>query len=254
MPLGTFTPKPVNVHRTVAPGNNPESIALQQLIIKIVTDASNGSERSLQKAIGPSEIGHPCSRNVAFKVAGVAKQPSTLDPLPSVLGVAFHAWMERNLPRDEWIPESKVYVTGALYGHCDAYHIPTRTVVDWKLLGRTIHTEWTQGHVSDKYRVQAHSYGQGFVNAGYPVDRIAVAVFCRAKTLQDLYVWSEEYDPAAAQRALTRLQIIRDYVTATGASDTNRAPLMAVPATVGGECYFCSYKGSETAGMCPRSS
>lgn len=253
MTLGTFTPKKAGRRIETIAGNCPESIDLQRKIVALVTDASNGAARNLQKAIGPSEIGHPCPRNVAYKVAGVPKQPNFQDPLPSVLGVAFHTWMETHLPRDEWIPESRVHVTSTLAGHSDAYHRPTRTVVDWKLLGRTIHSDWTGGYVSDQYRVQAHSYGLGFYNAGFPVDRVAVAVFCRAKPLADLYVWSEPWDYRVAQQAIDRLEIIRSYVNATGAGEHNVMPLREIPAVAGGGCYFCPYKGDPSAGFCERS-
>ena len=253
MSLGTFNPKPAN-HKTGGPaGNNPESIALQQKIIALVTKASNTSERNLQTAIGPSEIGHPCPRKIAYKLAGVRENNRFQDPLPSVLGVAFHAWMEVNLPRDEWIPEQRVNVDGVeLYGHSDAYHRPTGTVVDWKMLGRTMHQQWLGGYTNDTYRVQAHSYGQGFHNMGLPVNRVAVAVFCRAKTLQDLYVWSEPWDPEVARRAIERLGIIRTYVETSGASDSHRQPLTMVPAVAGDGCYFCLHGGKTTDGKCDK--
>lgn len=254
MTLGTFSPKPVNVKSRIgAPSSNSlEGEALRQRIIKLVTDASNGAARSLQKAIGPSEFGHPCTRQVAFKVAGVPKNPDYRDPMPSILGTAFHTWMETHLPRDEWIPEQRVNVSEGLDGHSDAYHIPTRTVVDWKLLGNTAHRDYSGGYVSTQYNIQRHSYGLGFARAGYPVERVALAIFGRAKTLQDLYVDSVVWDPAVAQRAVDRLEIVRNYVATTGASATNRAPLLAIEPTVS-DCYFCPYKGQATSGLCPDS-
>lgn len=251
--VGTFTPKALNTkthHQSYA--SDPMAEALRQRIIKMMTDASNGNARNLQKAIGPSEIGHPCPRTVAYKVAGVDKQPSWNDPLPSIMGVAMHSWMETILPADEWIPERKVHVTGTLSGSSDAYHIPTRTVVDWKFLGRTQHTKWLGGYTSEQYRVQAHSYGQGFVNAGYPVDRVSVAVFCRAKPLADLFVWAEPWDPDCARRAIERLEILRTYVAASGASNDHRVPLLQVPAVSGDSCFFCPFKGSALKGLCDR--
>lgn len=255
MSFGAFTPKPAGGRQTGGPGgNNPESEALRLKIIKLMTDASNGSARSLQTAIGPSEIGHPCPRKVAYKLANVRENTSYQDPFPSIMGVAMHAWMEENLPRDEWIPEQRVNADGReLFGHSDAYHKPTRTVVDWKFLGSTMHRQWLGGYVNSTYQVQAHSYGQGFVNMGYPVDRVAVAVFCRAKTLQDLYVWSEPWDPAIAHRAFERMDILKTYIAASGASDTNRAPLLEIPAVAGDGCYFCMHKGKPGDGQCDRS-
>lgn len=251
--LGTFSPKPAGKFGPVGKtSNNPESEALRQKIIKLMTDASHNSERSLQKAIGPSEYGHPCARQVAYKVAGVQEQPDYQDPMPSIIGVACHAWMEENLPRDEWIPEHKVNVSDTLAGHSDAYHIPTRTVVDWKFLGATQHQAWTKDYVSEQYRIQAHSYGQGFTNAGYPVDRVADAIFCRSKSLQHLFVWSEAWDPAIAQTALNRLGKIRMYVASSGAGDTNRGPILDINPTAGDTCFFCRYKGTSAQGYCDR--
>jgi hypothetical protein len=251
--IGSFNPKPVKTRsHNQSYASDPQAEALRQKIIKLMTDASNNSARSLQKAIGPSEIGHACPRNVAYKVAGVTENPSYLDPMPSILGVAFHAWMEQQLPADEWIPEQRVHVTDTLSGHSDAYHIPTRTVVDWKLLGRTQHQEWLGGYTKEQYELQADCYGLGFVNAGYPVDRVAVAVFCRARPLQDLFLWSRPWNPDNARRALERLEIVRNYVAASGASDTNRAAILKVPAVAGDSCYFCSYKGTSLQGLCDR--
>jgi len=256
MPLATFTPKASNAKGPTGPdGNNPESIAMKQRIVTMVRNSSDNNPRNLQKAIGPSEVGHPCPRQVAMKVAGVTPNPSWLDPMPSILGVAFHAWMEENLDRREWIPEHKVHVDGrGLWGHSDAYHIPTRTVVDWKLLGATMWRDWTGGYVNQTYKVQAHSYGKGFLRAGYPVDRVAVAVFCRAKSLNDLFVWSEAWDESIADQALLRLEAIKTYVNGTGASDTNRAPLLAIDAVAGDGCYFCPFKGQLANGRCDRAS
>lgn len=251
--IGAFNPKPVHTkNHGQSYATDAKAEALRQNIIHFVTEAAKNSDRSLQKAIGPSEIGSPCPREVAYKVAGVEKQPDYQDPFPSILGVAFHAWMETRLPAGEWIPEQKVHVTETLSGHSDAYHIPTRTVVDWKLLGRTQHQAWLGGYTKEQYRVQAHSYGQGFVNAGYPVDRVAVAVFCRARPLQDLYVWSEDWDPKIAQQSLNRLAQIRTYVAASGANNDNRSPLLNIGAVAGDGCYYCRYKGNSLQGLCDR--
>lgn len=249
--LGTFTPKPVNVKAKVGVpmSNCPESEALRELIIHQMTEAANGADRNIQKAIGPSEIGEPCTRQVAFKVAGVEKNPSWMDPLPSIRGVAMHSWMEANLPRDIWELECRVDC-GGVTGTSDAYHKPTGTVVDWKFLGATQHLEWVKGYLSQKYKVQGHTYGNGWARKGYQVNRVALAIFGITKTLQDLYVWSEPWDPAVVTEALNRLANVRMYVAGTGASNTNRLPLLQIGAKPGGGCYFCPYKGQASQGLC----
>lgn len=250
--VGQFVPKTMNAkHHSQAYSTDPQAEALRQRIIGFMVDASNNSERSLQKAIGPSEIGHPCPRNVAFKIAGVTPNPNHIDPLPSILGVAFHSWMESHLPSD-WLPESKVRVTSTLSGHSDAFDTRTSTVVDWKLLGRTAHQKWLSGEVKTVYRVQAHSYGLGFLNGGRRPERVAVAAFCKSKPLTDMYLWSEPWNPAIAQKALNRLAQIRTYVAASGASDTNRAPLLKIGHYSCDDCFFCEFKGSPLQGLCDK--
>ncbi|HJT93200.1 MAG TPA: LAGLIDADG family homing endonuclease [Mycobacterium sp.] len=241
MTLATFIPKASNAKRAAgSDGNCTEAVAMKQRIVAMVDNAAKNQPRNLQKAIGPSEVGHPCTRQVAMKVAGVEPNPDWNDPMPSIIGTAFHSWMEKHLDPSEWIPEKRVHVDGrGLWGSSDAYHIPTRTVVDWKMLGVTMWRDWTGGYVNGTYRVQAHSYGKGFRRAGYPVERVAVAVFCRSKPLQDLYVWSEPWDESVADQALQRLEQIKTYVAATGASDSNRQPLLAIEPTAGDGCYFC---------------
>ena len=250
--LGTFSPKPVNVKARVGArtSNGPESEALREIIIHDMTVAANGADRNLQKAIGPSEIGEPCTRQVAYKVAGVQKQPSWQDPFPSIRGVAMHAWMETNLPRDVWELECKLDCGAGVIGTSDAYHRPSRTVVDWKFLGATQHSEYVKGYMSEKYEVQGHTYGCGWANKGYQVDRVALAIFGATKTLQDLFVWSDPFDPNKAQGALNRLGHVRMYVAGTGASDANRAPLLQIAAKPGSGCFFCPYKGSAGLGLC----
>jgi len=250
--VGQFVPKTANAkHHGQSFSTDPQAEALRQRIIAFMSHASDNSPRSLQKAIGPSEIGHPCPRNVAFKVAGVQAQPSRIDPLPSILGTGFHSWMEEHLPPG-WLPESKVHVQPGLSGHSDAYEQQSRTVVDWKMLGRTQHQKWLSGEVKRVYRVQAHAYGMGFVNAGIPVERVAIAVFCRAKPLTDMYLWSEPFNPAIAQEALNRLAQIRTYVAASGASDTNRAPILRIGSYACDDCFFCDFKGSPLQGLCDK--
>src|SRR5262249_25868950 len=59
-------------------------------------------------------------------------------------------------------------------------------------------------------KAQVQMYGLGFEQAGLPVERVAIALLPRGKTLRSLHVWSADYDPDLAVAALTR----RDAVLA----------------------------------------
>src|SRR5262249_28272716 len=63
-------------------------------VIQAVKYAAANAPRSLQAAPGPSELGTPCTRRLAYKTADWDPKPnSDTDPWASVQGTAVHAWM-----------------------------------------------------------------------------------------------------------------------------------------------------------------
>ena len=257
MPLGTFTPRTSALERKAEDLTRGDiAPQIRESMLAVVRHASSNAPRSLQREIGPSEIGHPCNRNIAHKLAGTpADRADPGDPWPSVVGTAVHAWMEGALARanqtigaERWHSEKVVTVADGilagcgtkdhLVGHCDCYDSWLYTVVDIKVMGNTQHAEYVRGYVSEQYRTQAHCYGLGYVNAGYRVDHVALAIFGRAKRLDDLFVWSEPWDRGVAERALDRLSKIRTVVSA--GLDPNQ--LSANPTDSG--CYYCQWRPS----------
>jgi hypothetical protein len=232
-----------------------DETGLRSEIIKNIRGYANSRPRSLQTTIGPSQVGTPCARQLAFQIGGREPGRDIHDPWPSIVGTATHAWLADAMEwanaqallegkPQPWHIEKKVDVGLGLRGSCDAFHEPKKTVIDWKVLGDTQHREYATGDMSTVYRVQAHCYGFGYYRAGYDVERVAIGLFGRAKKLSDLHIWSEPFDPEVALRALKRLKIIQQAIAA------GRDP-MAIPATPGGACYFCSYKGKAEDGYCP---
>jgi len=260
MTLGTFVPnKTVQTTRSRTPKTQTRgdvAPVVRESLLTVVNYAANNSARNLQKRIGPSEIGEPCARQIAHKLAGTQelRQAST-DPWPSIVGTAVHDWLGNALERANtamgfrrWHSEQVVTVApnvlagcgaGAhLTGSCDCYDSYLKTVVDFKVLGNTQHAEYLSGYVSDKYRVQIHSYGLGLLNMGYPVEHVSLAIFGRAKRLDDLFVWSEPFDRSIADRAVARLVQIQTVVS--GGIDPSLVP--ATPSRNG--CYFCPWRPS----------
>jgi len=232
-----------------------DETGLRSEIIKTVRGYANSRPRSLQTMVGPSQVGTPCARQLAFQVAGVEPGRDIHDPWPSIVGTATHIWLADAMgwantmaqlegKPQPWHIEKKVDVGLGLKGSCDAFHEPKKTVIDWKVLGDTQHREYATGEMSETYRVQAHCYGFGYYRAGFDVERVAIGLFGRAKKLSDLHMWSEPFDPEVALRALKRLKLVQTAVEA------GKAP-MEVPARPGGACYFCSYKGRPEDGYCP---
>jgi hypothetical protein len=259
MAIAMLTPTAVAARTTEKLSSDADAEALRQDVLRIFRDAANNSDRNLQRAIGPSETGHPCARNIAHKLAGTPETDSKhLDPLPSILGTAAHAWAAEALERENrrtpgrFIIEHRVTVAPAylhfppLTGSGDGFDTWTGTVLDWKWLGTTQWREYLNGYVSAQYREQTHQYGLGFANLGYDVKRVALVIIPRNKSLRDTFVWSEAWDSAVAHATVARLRQIQLVIAAGHRPNDIRA-------TPGGGCYFCPFKGGEDKGLCGQS-
>lgn len=196
--------------------------------------------RSLQRRIGPSEIGNPCDRRLGYKLLGQPENPRG-DAWKPTIGTAVHAWLEEALDDDDarllqandyqlgdhdltWITEKKVVVGyladgTEISGSCDAYHRPSRTIIDHKVVGVSSLRDKKANGPGQQYRVQVHLYAAGFVMAGHPVEHVAINFLPQNGNLTDAYWWSEPFDFAIAADAITRLRAIEAHITATGGVD-----------------------------------
>lgn len=228
----------------------------------IILNASNGSARSRQKAIGPSEVGEPCARKLAYKLLDVTPTNTATDPLPSIVGTGAHAWLAdafeawntTNGRKRFWV-EQRV-VAGPIAGSCDLYDADKRLVIDHKFPGATSMKKYKKDGPSSIYRTQAHLYGLGHSNAGRPVDKVAIVFYPRGGSLGGTHIWSEPYNPSLAQQGIDRLMGIAaavDVWMATSGRDV-AATLDAIPPTVDYLCNYCpflSYGSANLSTGCP---
>ena len=170
--------------------------------------------RNHQAAVGPSEIGGPCARRLGFRLAGVDKVNPDHDPLASLIGTAMHALIDEALQGDDdWHTELPVELPAyGIRGTLDAYHAPTKTIVDWKLVGATSLRKYKTLGVGDQYRTQVHTYGLALAMTGVDVDHVAIAFIPRSGILAETYVWSEPLNHDVVEAALRRYETIRDTV------------------------------------------
>jgi hypothetical protein len=192
------------------PVDNPDGWAELRAIIE---QAIAASPRSLQKRIGPSEIGTPCDRCLVHKLAGTPEAEQHAPWLPFV-GTGVHAALEdifRDANRDQpvrWLTETTVSVGQIggvdITGHADLFDLHTGTVHDWKIVGATTLTKARIGP-SATYRIQAHLYGLGFTRRGLRVNRVQINYLPRNSVhLGTAVAWSEPYDEQVARAALER--------------------------------------------------
>lgn len=236
-----------------------EDVLTAELTDAIAYDVAN-KPRSLQKALGPSEIGEECQRKLAYKLLDWDPKPNTdIDPLPSFIGVAAHNGSADALERvnerrpGTWIVEKRVHASNYLSGSTDAYHVPTDTVVDHKFVGPGSMRKYKENGPSQVYRVQDHCYGLGWERSGYTPKTVAIAFFPRGGNLKDLYLWSEPYDRQVALDALTRLETIRSAVIALD-PEANPDRWGHFPISASHACSYCPWWAPQSTDLsqgCP---
>lgn len=232
-----------------------------------LTRFESSRPRTVQKTLGPSELGSPCARQIALKLAGVQRHERGL-PWAPMCGTAVHSLMEQvleaenaRLGRPRWVIEETVHLDDELYGHGDAYDADTFTVVDWKYTGVTARKKAlrkrvdgrpAENHelVSPTYRAQAHLYGLGHENAGRKVTHVRLVMLARSHDFDESVEWTEEYRPDIAVDAMARFYAIRDTVINTDAA-THPERLIDVEATPGDECKWCPFRRATPPGGLP---
>lgn len=214
--------------------DKPVETALQEITGIIELQIKN-QPRSLQKRIGPSEIGMDCTHCLAAKLAGWEKDdPGT--PWASTIGTGAHMLMESFFDRftqmhyrpergARFLTEEKVAVgkLGAtpITGSTDLLDVETGLTVDWKFVGERQLQKYRSQGPSDQYRVQAHLYAHGWNNSGVTVRHVSICFLPRTTNrFNDHFWWHEPYDPQIATSALDRLNAVWDALQVKVAAGT----------------------------------
>lgn len=207
----------------LAPGPRDPHPLLEDLK-NLVRQHAHAHPRHAQVALGPSQVGHPCARNViSGLLAGKEHEVNPqFDPLPSYIGVAAHKAMEEAARidnerhatdgvkppdrwPDRWLSETKVHIREGLSGTCDLYDTWTNTVIDYKFPGTTTMTEYRKNGPTPLYRIQAHLYGRGYKNAGHPVENVGIWFLPRGGLLSTSLLWTEPYSDQVVNHVLAKL-------------------------------------------------
>lgn len=219
----------------------------------LIIDGAKEDDRSQQKALGPSEVGHPCLRKLAYGLMQTPKSNEYGDPLPSVVGTGAHSRMEefarrsnRRLGRTRWLPEHKVTIRDGLAGTCDLVDLDTWTAIDWKFPSTSRMATYTSKGPSDTYRVQAHLYSRGLRNAGLPIETVAIAFIPRGGQLKHAHLWTEPYDDALVDKVLDDIDnvsaLINGYEMFTHLDCINLIPATPV------DCWVCPWHRAVPSG------
>ena len=231
-----------------------------ELLDKIKHHSVN-APRSLQKELGPSEVGDPCERKLAYKMFNVEppmRPPSrNNDMWKANVGTAIHTYLEDVYGNDpDFYTERRVTVGAwfdgerarVLQGSTDLYHIPSGTVIDFKTTSVSMMEDYARGKLPEVYRTQIHLYGLGYANDGFDVRRVALLFLPRDNdlNLSTSVLHIEDFDPTIAREGLARLESIAlrskdgDFASlATASSYCTRCP------------WFVSGAKKPNEGRCP---
>lgn len=248
-------------------GNTPWAARAAREYADVVTRYSDRRPRSLQKHVGPSELGVACDRQIVGKLVGEEKTNHVSDPWPSFVGTAIHAELEAafqwdnsarydaHFPTDpteqrRWHTERRVTPFDGHPGTADLYDAHEAALGDHKCLGDSSMAKVkSAAGPPRKYQAQMGLYGVGYMREGFPVKRVALIAWPRTgSALHQVYVWERAMD--ASYIALVA-EVISDTKRRKGMAalvQSGAATLEQIPvAPSGDECYFCPFYRPQAA-------
>lgn len=230
---------------------DPDAAAMD--VITVIREGVLYQPRSMQTRIGPSEMGHPCSRRIGHKLAGTEPVNDRGVAWKPFVGTATHAavadffarneisrWDDPTVTHPRWLVEEQVTVGEiageAITGNADLFDGAYGIVWDHKFTTKKMVQHYRASGPGDQYRTQAHLYGRGFALRGLDVRWVGICFWTRDGEFTDRYFWTEEYDEQVALDALDRVGTIRAALDTHGSDVV--LPMLPV---VDSWCQHCPY-------------
>jgi hypothetical protein len=230
-----------------------ETVDLLDELLDVIVSTIDNWPRSQQIAVGPSDLGMPCTRRLAYKLANTPPTNVGQPAWKPTVGTAIHAWLEDAFGgSDRWVTERRVcvgQVNGVdIAGSADLYDRRTRTVIDWKSCGPTRLKHYHAHGPGAQYRAQAHLYGRGYEAWGLPVSTVMIVFLPRNGELREAFAWSEPYDEQIALDALSRAAHVATALAALGPD------VFAALPTDPADCAYCQFRLNDSTDLavgCP---
>lgn len=172
--------------------------------------------RSAQTTMGPSEMGTPCDRRLALSLMRMPPVNPGGDGWAAFVGTCIHAGLERMFlwasgDTGRFAVEQRLEFGHVIVpkGTADLIDRTLFLILDHKCQGRWSRNKLKSQGPSKTYRVQAHVYAKGARLRGERIENIAIVSWPRDEaTLDDLYVFTEPYNPKIADDAFARVDDI----------------------------------------------
>lgn len=190
----------------------------RQEFLTLIDDSR--SRRSLQKAVGPSEIGG-CRRRLWHRIQQTPACNDTLQ-MAAWMGTAIHQRLERAVKsvdpfESRYLTEVAVEHEG-LTGHVDLYDKESREVIDWKTVTRRKLTDFP----AESQVQQVQVYGYLMVANGFAVDAVTLVAIPRDGNELHVKFHTEGYDEAIALDAIARLREVESLAVAPAPEEPRR--------------------------------
>ncbi|MGW6260345.1 hypothetical protein [Streptomyces sp. NPDC055085] len=231
---------------------SPKGLELCHRFKELFHAYTNRMDRSQQSTMGPSEVGSPCDRRLAMSLLRYRPVNPGGDNWASWVGTQIHPGIEEmfvwaDAGSGRYAPELKLIYPNVYVpkGTSDLLDRTLLMIVDWKAMGQWSRNKLKTKGPSRTYRVQTHVYGYGARLKGEKVNDVAIAALPRdASSLDDMYVWTEPYNPTVAREALERVDRIAHLVIQEPgevARDLNPAMSPYELDIDNSECKFCPF-------------
>ena len=217
----------------------------QQLAIQLrelITQAGIWTPRGKQIAIGPSEIGHECSRRLAYKLLDWEKpNESSSGSWAAQVGTAIHAYLAEVFSKLEgYEVETKVQIRANLSGTIDLFDTVRGIVLDWKTVGYSNLKERKSSGATIQQIVQIQLYGYGKAQAGAKVNKVGLVYLPTSGSLDEMHIELFDYDESVALKALSRIDDLYSLLSQVDV-EANPEMLSLIPAEPSRMCNYCPY-------------
>ncbi len=209
---------------------------------ELITQAGIWSPRGKQIAIGPSEIGHECSRRLAYKLLDWEKpNESGSSSWAAQVGTAIHAYLAEVFGKLEgYEVEQKVQIRANLAGTIDLFDSIRGIVLDWKTVGFNQLKERRSEGATIQQQVQIQLYGYGKAQSGATVNKVGLVYLPTSGSLDDMHVELFDYDESVALKALSRIDDLYTLLSTVDV-EANPAMLTVIPSAPTRTCNWCPY-------------
>lgn len=179
-----------------------------------IVDMVTHQPRSLQREIGPSELGTQCLHCLARKLTGhTTEEIRDVAWLPFI-GTSVHAQFEHMFGALDGYETEKTVLVGNLTdtrpitGSIDLWDEKNTATCDWKIVGNSTLADARRHGPSQQYKIQASLYGIGMSHTT-PVQTSCIYYLPRNQPSLDAgWIYETPFDPRPGQWALARARLI----------------------------------------------